>query len=322
MKMGEIKGQGWVCASLAMFAALALPGCMVESSDDMGVEEVGVLSEPLLGNQYVTVESEYGHASSRQLTASCPAEKVVYGAGYTALLDTGQLAAGTLKHFAPSADGTSWTANVRMPIGYKGVWKLQLTATCAPRLSGYQIKVSEVPHAPNQSLTVKAECAAPQREPTVRATGGGFGLFDSNGVPLEATLNAMPATGLSWSAKAHNSSGVTGTLKSYVICVAASAVEEYSVTATNKVWPSGGTEDPVTVSGYCPSGSWALSGGFQLLDQLSNTMSATWRQSRAFSRGGASGWLTTAYKPPSSVASKQIPTTLKQYILCVKNSPG
>jgi hypothetical protein len=317
-------GRNWVSLSFALVASLGLGGCAIEAGSEteaVEFENVGEQSEELVGNAYVVASSTMTVSAYRDVTVTCPTGKYVYGAGYATYYDDGTNTDATLRHSAPSADGRSWRVKVRKPQGLTA-WRLSVTATCAPKVTGYEIKATEVAIQPGQTVTQTTACGATNtKDPPIRAVGGGYGLYDAAGAIAESTTRAQRGSTASWIATMNNPTTGVATGKTYAICVPKTSVQEHTAVATSKPWPNPNTI-PVSIMAFCPVGGLALSGGFQLLDQAGSEIFPTVHESRYVPNGmGQSyGWKTTVSKP--SAPSKQVPTTLKQTILCVKDLPN
>jgi hypothetical protein len=317
----------WVSLTLALVASLGLGGCAVDAGSEtepIDVENVGEHAEALVGNVYTPGESASDVRADKDVVVTCPTGKYVYGMGYRTVYTSGAAAGtatdATLRHSAPSADGRSWRVKVRKAQGLTD-WKLWVSVTCAPKVAGYEIKVTEAPLETGHSVVNSTACGPISRVPTIRAVGGGYGLYDAAGLVAESSVRSMQAGLASWTATMHNPTGATATAKTFAICVPNTSVQEHTAVVTPQAWGSSST-GPVSITAFCPAGGLALSAGFQLLDQNGNDIFPTVHESRFLpnSLGSSYGWRTVASR--LGAPSKQVPTTLKQSLLCVKDLPN
>lgn len=98
----------------------------------------GTAHAALTGFQIVSADTPLSGGNEKELTVSCPAGKIVWGAGWGAISDSGSVLDGTVTHSMPALDGASWTVRASATATN---WKLRVSITCsdASGVSGYEV---------------------------------------------------------------------------------------------------------------------------------------------------------------------------------------
>jgi hypothetical protein len=141
----------------------------------------------------VTATSSHDAAASKTVSASCPAGTVALGGGGVANPthpdDVKIRAAGV--HLTDTGAYYAVTADVASDPELVGAWDLSVTAVCAPRPSGYEIRIGYSPFSPGAFKGLSATCSAGKKTLSV----GGF-VYRLGGVAApELTLNGFAFVG-------------------------------------------------------------------------------------------------------------------------------
>jgi len=245
------------------------------------------------GYEIVTAETAVDTFPEKQVSATCPAGKVVLGAAWADLDSTSAIMDGVATYFLPSWDGSGWMVNVRHESGYEPSWKLRLRLVCALRPSGYQLVTND--SAVNDDSTKQAHPACPAGK---LALSAGFGVLDSTSAILDgqATYFLADYNGAGWLMNARNDSAFSPTwkLRSTVICAKWRALPGYQVVTQESALD---TVSSKFVELTCPTNKVALGAGwgvvkagYEILDGVATHFDSYWDGSGWYVFGAAPSW--------------------------------
>lgn len=295
-----------------LVCVVAASGCVAELGEGPGDEEIVQQTEALAGYVLVTAETAVDATAVKDVTASCPARTVAFGAGYAALSASNAVYRAELRHFAPNATGTTWRARAQGVVRAGGTWKLRVTVTCGTKPEGYKILAVDSAASTLSTQTVSAVCGS-GKAPTFRTLGAGFTALGAADQVVDGDLVNFRATIGSWSMTAKSlTAGATWKLRGYALCASATALAGHQVIITKAPYTETTSPAP-TITGKCSTGQLAIAAGARLVSVDGTDLELR----AAYSVPVAGGWTSTGVRIPPTKKGVPAPLEFQQSMVCL-----
>jgi hypothetical protein len=237
--------------------------------DETGLAEIWALAAeavcayPPPGLERVSATSPVDSNRVKNLTASCPAGKLVVGTGGDINNGSGQV---EMDDIRPNGTLTSVTVQgIEDETGYAGLWSLTAYAICADPIAGLQ-RVSATSPLDSNAKNVTATCPLGKR-----VLGTGSDINNGNGQVIRSALNSsappfpLAATsGRAWAAEDANGYAGLWSLTAYAICAPSwQRVEATFTPNVNSNTPN--SDSPKVAEASCSGGARAVGAGGRIV---------------------------------------------------------